>query len=363
LPRTNRWLKGYIVQLETRLFTSMKKLFVCLLCFIGLFCCSCSRKEAQCVDNPAPSVYFWRTVLKFDSSERLFLQEHGIKKLYARFFDVIQDKNQGPIPVGTLAFEDKIPMGIELIPVVYIENDCLKNPEELAEKIVKRVWEMGATNDLTFKELQIDCDWTSGTQSAYFSLLTAVKKELQAHGNCKISVTVRLHQLNMKVPPADYGVLMCYNTGNLRNYDTKQPILDIKDVQPYVKYLGKYKLPLCAAYPIFGWELLFEHQQFRAILHDVNINDTTCYIRRDKDLYVVKRGHSLPSPDPETFGLMLRPGDEIRVTRPTAKEIESVEQMLEKERPSINKQVIIYSLNAKDIKNINNHEIETIYRH
>jgi hypothetical protein len=341
LPRTNRWLKGYIVQLETRLFTSMKKLFGYLLCFIGLFCCSCSRKEAQCVDNPATIRIFLAYRFEVRLVRTTFSAGAWNKETVCPIFRCqYKIKIKGPIPVGTLAFEDKIPMEIELIPVVYIENDCLKNPEELAEKIVKRVWEMGATNDLTFKELQIDCDWTSGTQSAYFSLLTAVKKELQAHGNCKLSVTVRLHQLNMKVPPADYGVLMCYNTGNLRNYDTKQPILDIKDVQPYVKYLGKYKLPLCAAYPIFGWELLFEHQQFRAFCTMSTSMIQRANIRRDKDLYLVKRGHSLPSPDPETFGLMLRPWNEIRGDSPTAKEIESVEQMLEKERPSINKQVV-----------------------
>ena len=45
-----------------------------------------------------------------------------------------------------------------------------------------------------------------------------------------LSTTIRLHQLSMKVPPVDYGVLMLYNTGHPMKFMERNPILDIRDV-------------------------------------------------------------------------------------------------------------------------------------
>jgi hypothetical protein len=69
-----------------------------------------------------------------------------------------------------------------------------------------------------------------------------------------LSTTIRLHQLSMPVPPADYGVLMLYNTGDPRKFNERNPILDLRDVMPYVKGLKDYDLPLAAAYPVFLWQ-------------------------------------------------------------------------------------------------------------
>ena len=55
----------------------------------------------------------------------------------------------------------------------------------------------------------------------------------------RISSTIRLHQLAQTPPEADYGVLMCYNTGDLKDFNTKNSILDVKDVKPYLKYLKR----------------------------------------------------------------------------------------------------------------------------
>ena len=69
----------------------------------------------------------------------------------------------------------------------------------------------------------------------------------------QLSTTIRLHQLSMTPPPTDYGVLMIYNTGNPENYMERNPILDIRDVSPYLKHLNDYPLPLSTAYPVFSW--------------------------------------------------------------------------------------------------------------
>ena len=46
---------------------------------------------------------------------------------------------------------------------------------------------------------------------------------------------------------------MLYNTGDPTAFNGRNPILDIRDVAPYLRYLPDYPLPLAAAYPVFLW--------------------------------------------------------------------------------------------------------------
>lgn len=336
----------------------MKNIFPLLL---GILACSCTRTQDNTVPEPEPSAYFWRTVLKLDKAERDFLHQYGIKKLYTQFFDVEMDPSHGPEPTGTLVFGESIPKGLKIIPVVYIEPNCLSQPDTLAIRIVRRVFAMAETNDIALSELQIDCDWTASTQANYFRLLRQMKDELAQKGHYELSATIRLHQLALEAPPVDYGALMCYNTGNLRDISTTNSILSPSSVEPYLKYLETYRLPLCAAYPIFSWNLLFENGRFRAILRDADLSDTSLYRRMPNGHYRVVRSHSLPSPDANSFGLIVRAGDEVKVDAPSTGTVLSVADRLEKRRPNINKQIIIYSLNSKDIKNIDTHEFDKLY--
>ena len=57
----------------------------------------------------------------------------------------------------------------------------------------------------------------------------------------------------MPAPPVDYGALMVYNTGDPRKSQERNPILDYRDVAPYLKRLDSYPLPLATAYPVFRW--------------------------------------------------------------------------------------------------------------
>jgi hypothetical protein len=133
---------------------------------------SCNRRQEGAIPAPARAVYYWKTVFSLDSTETAFLKNQAIKKIYLRYFDV-DFNNQGmPVPVGTLQLDAKVPKGVKVIPVVYIENHCLVKAEGLASKIVKRVLTMSAANDIAADELQLDCDWTNSTQQAYFGLLS-----------------------------------------------------------------------------------------------------------------------------------------------------------------------------------------------
>ena len=231
-----------------------------IILLLALLAIGCQRQKDPETGN---AVYYWRTDLRLDSTERVFLSQYHINKVYCRFFDVVMDSVQGPRPNATITFSDTLPEGIELVPTIYITEDCMHEPHEgLAEKIVSRILQMNETNGIgNIREIQIDCDYTDRSRKTYYQFLNSlgtVLSEFSTEDSLKtvpseLSTTIRLHQLTMPAPPVDYGVLMLYNTGDPRKFEERNPILDIRDVAPYLKRLDKYDLPLAAAYPVYSW--------------------------------------------------------------------------------------------------------------
>ena len=221
---------------------------------VTLFLTGCQKGDKR-LDNVLPegnAVYYWRTDLRLDSTERAFLSIYNISKVYCRYFDVVMnDEAEGPMPNATITFSDTLPAGVEIVPTVYITIDCLQKPHEgLADKLVKRIRQMNETNDISgVREIQIDHDYTARNMKLYYQFLNEVR---QAWGGT-LSTTIRLHQLSMEAPPVDYGALMIYNTGDPQKWTERNPILDHRDVAPYLRYLDDYPLPLVAAYPVFSW--------------------------------------------------------------------------------------------------------------
>jgi hypothetical protein len=205
------------------------------------------------------AVYYWRTEWRTDSVERAFLQQYHINKVYCRYFDVVMNSDGEPMPNATIRFVQGQQEGIKLIPTVFITENCMHQPHKgLAKKLVDRIVQMNETNDINgVDEIQIDCDYTARNRKNYYDFLQQVRDEAQKHG-MQLSTTIRLHQLAMPIPPVDYGVLMIYNTGDPNKFNERNPILDMRDVEPYLRYLADYELPLAAAYPTFRWIRNFE---------------------------------------------------------------------------------------------------------
>ncbi len=282
---------------------------------IGLLLCllmvSCQRQVEMEEGN---SVYYWRTDFRLDSSERAFLTQYHINKIYCRYFDVVMDttQGQGPMPNATITFSDTLPEGIEMIPTVYIMENCMRKQQVkgLAEKLVKRIRQMNETNDIKgVREIQIDCDYTMKSLNTYYQFLSEIK---EAWGQ-QLSTTIRLHQLSMKAPPVDYGALMLYNTGDPRKWVERNPILDIRDVSPYLKRLNDYPLPLAAAYPVFSW---------LRIINGVHVEHTV-----------------------------------------EAGEILKVKQAVEQRREELKQSIITYHLDKENIKRYKPETYEEIYHH
>ena len=260
------------------------------------------------------AVYYWRTEWRTDSVERAFLQQYHIHKVYCRYFDVVMNGDGEPMPNATIRFVQGQPEGIKLIPTVFITENCMHQPHKgLAKKLVDRIVQMNETNDIKgVGEVQIDCDFTARNRKNYYDFLQQVRDEAQKHG-MQLSTTIRLHQLSMPVPPVDYGVLMIYNTGDPRKFEERNPILDIRDVMPYVKRLDDYPLPLAAAYPVYQWV---------------------------RNIYGVRIEHTVE-----------------------AEEILRVKKAVEKERQDLSQSIITYHLDKDNINRYKPKTYEEIYHH
>lgn len=331
-----------------------------LLAITAFVTISCGHKEAD-LDIAERSVYYWRTVFKLDSTERQFLAEHQVERMYVRYFDVV-DKDHDAMPNATIRFDEPVPQGIEIVPTVFIMENCLPLISEHQQELVDRILQMNETNDIAgVKEVQIDCDWTSNSQEQYYDLLKFLRTAFKEKG-IALSATIRLHQLSMTPPPVDYGVLMMYNTGSLKATNGHNPILDYRDVYPYLKNLGKYKLPLAAAWPCYSWNLLYSGNQFRAILYNANMADSTLYRETSPGRYAVISSNIVPEPNSDGSDLTwTNVGDSVITMSPTAAQITKIIEATEKERPGLNKHMIIYSLDKKSIENYDNEFFKTLF--
>lgn len=278
------------------------------------------QKHAQLPKEVAEAqnaVYYWRTELRLDSTERAFVNRHHVRRVYCRYFDVVMNDSV-PTPNATITFTDSLPEDIEIVPTVYITEDCMhQHHKGLAEKLVKRIIQMNETNDISnVHELQIDCDYTVRSRQTYYDFLNEVRRYssfLIPHSSFLISTTIRLHQLQMAAPPVDYGVLMVYNTGDPQRFMEHNPILDMRDVKPYLRHLSGYPLPLCAAYPVYRWQ---------RNIHGVRVEHTV-----------------------------------------EADEILRVKEAVERERPELRQTILTYHLDKENINRYKPETYEKIYSH
>lgn len=340
----------------------MKKQWWILL-LLGVALAGCNHKPGR-VPDPANGAYYWRTTLRLDSTERAFLAQHHVKKLFLRFFDLVPDGKGSIKPNATLRFADTLPTDLEVIPTVFITENCMKaRLDSIPRLLVERIAAMCEVNGIgPIREVQLDCDWTASSEAAYFGFLTQVRALLKEKG-IRLSATIRLHQLRTAPPPVDYGALMLYNTGDATNRSCPNPILDMAAVEPYLKHLASYQLPLCAAYPVFAWKLLFSGSTFKGIAYDANLADTTLFLPKPDATYLAVSCRELLAEADAANATRIHPGDEILYRQVPFSLIETVSRRVEEFSPHMNEQVIIFDLNAENIRRYKFNEYEKIYRH
>lgn len=281
-------------------------------------------------DATVRSVYFWSTTFELDSAQMDFIRSNNIRKIYLRYFDVVINEEGKVMPNATVRFVTPQPDSVEIVPTVFITNECMVNPpDSLANSILRRILRMNDTRDITgVREIQIDCDWSKRTRENYFAMLKQLAEKAKDEG-IDISTTIRLHQLSQAPPPVSRGVLMMYNTSDIKDKE-HNPILDIKDATPYMKNLKNYKLPLSTAYPMFYWDLLFRGNRFVGIMHsddELPVIPSDTIIHRDVPLDVVLK----------------------------------VKEMVHKNNPHANDEIILFDISKQNINNNKNQHYEKIF--
>ena len=263
------------------------------------------------------SFYYWKTRYAPSRTEKQALSSLGVKRLFVRIMDIDTQGPQGEaIPVSAIRFDEPLPDTVAIVPVVYVVNKVLdgittEQQDRLAEQLTHfvqaKVKQAGKTG---FDELQIDCDWTKSTRDAYFGLLEAIRVQLP--DSVRLTATLRLHQVRNRrssgVPPVDRVLLMCYNMGNLRKPGNHNSIMDLAEMERYLKdFLHEYPLPVDIALPLFSWSVVFRNGEYAGISKRLDpelLADTTVFSRNDHSaLYRLKK------PLPEAG---LRQGDVVR---------------------------------------------------
>ena len=302
----------------------MKKLFLLALMALLISC----GKETKHVN----AAYYWSTTFGGDSAMTAFMEEQHVGRLYVRYFDVVIDENDNVHPNATIQFESAMPDSVDVIPCVFITNESMaKCPDNLDSLIYQRVRQMNVTHDITgVKELQIDCDWSQRTQKNYFDMLRRLRDRAHADG-WELSCTIRLHQLSMEAPPVDRGVLMMYNTGDVRKMD-RNPILDLRDVEPYLRHLDSYSLPLATAYPAFEWSILYRGHRYVGIMHDED-------------------------------ALTVLPGDTIIRHEAPLETVLRAKELVNEHLSDANDEVILFDLSPNNIHRIILNHYEKVYHH
>lgn len=254
-------------------------------------CLSACRQKTE----PLPAFYHWQTQLALDAGQEARLEHLGVKRLYAKFFDVDWDAGrQQLVPKAQIKIDSNHLGGLEeLVPCIYITNRSFleATEEQIGQLSVQVFQKLNQLKEqlpvrIQIRELQIDCDWSGRTRSAFFDFLTEVRTQIEPL-DWQLSATIRLHQVadpqGTGVPPVDQGMLMFYNMGTLSSWGEHNSILNLEAALPYLSGRRKdYPLPLDLALPVFNWGVLFRDGSFTRLLNNLDTIQLSDSVRFEK---------------------------------------------------------------------------------
>lgn len=278
-----------------------------ILLFISMLT-GCQKSQPKEIDT---AFYFWKSNFQLLENEKFTLKENGVNKLYIKFFDISWNEGRHTFQKDApIRFSEKLPDSCQMIPVVFITNQTLKNIpknelDSLANFILKGISKLSPK---VYQEIQIDCDWTLSTKQKYFSLLKTLKKS-----GLHLSATIRLHQVKFYektgIPPVERGMLMCYNMSDWRSPITLNSIYSPKLLSQYTERLAQYPLPLDVVMPIFHWTVVFRNNRFLYFVNNLSaktLSENENFVQiADKQQFTVKN-------DAQFQGISIRKGDIFR---------------------------------------------------
>jgi len=324
-----------------------KSIRLLVILVIGVVLFSCQEKG-----QTQYSFYHWKSkAINVFNSRGIDISK--VHKIYMHYFDVdklntIHCWDDGIYPVYPLTEVDTVYRSMNVVPVVFIKNKVLKDASIniLAKKIQRLVDEISKHQfKKSIRQLQIDCDWSTTTKNAYFSLLSELGKYYE------VSVTIRLHQIKYKnktgIPPVLHGVLMLYNVGDLSDF-SKNSILDSRIVESYINESSDYPIPLDIALPLFSQTVLKNNsgkiKLVKGIYRSGLKNDQTHFKEENSNLYRVEK-------DTLYKGFYLSVGNQIKLEEITHNEIVKSYDCIENSKIKVG-ELVFYHLDTTVINQI-----------
>jgi hypothetical protein len=339
---------------------------------ILLFLFGCKNREPRTINS---AFIHWKSHLELTAFERNYCKELDAKTLYLRFFDVdINAGNKLPEPIAESSFNaNDLTHFAKIIPTVFITNRSLINVKDtaidsLSALIVNKLafYTEGSSFENKIEEILIDCDWTEKTCDKFFHLI----KKLKRISNKKITATIRLHQIKFKektgIPPADKGLLMAYNTGDLSDPQTTNSILDIEVLKSYIGNLDNYPLDLDVALPIFSWGIVKRDGQAVQLISNFAkdfffkktpqkgfyTEGSPSEKKVDNNIEILKNGYY--------NGIYLYADDVIKLEEVSPENLKTAAQLLSQHIHNQRVTVSFFSLDSVNLKRYNSQELRGI---
>lgn len=326
------------------------------------FLSRCAQPETQI----SPAFYHWRTRLALTETERTYLQELQVKKLYAKFFDVDWSENsQQALPQALIEIApETLPDSLALIPTIFITNRTFLNlpVSEIPQLATNICDKIRALAKAPFDEVQLDCDWSEKTRSPYFQLLEAMRQNLGPA--VRLSATIRLHQVKYPkqtgVPPVDRGMLMFYNMGDVEAGEERNSILNLETAQQYLdKNTAQYPLPLDVALPLFSWGVLFREGKMIRLINNL----TTAELAEDERFRAIEPSRFEVVRSGYLDGYYLYAEDEIRIEAVQPENLMAAAQLVKRYLPkTAQRNLAFYHLDPALVERFNQQVMDSIIK-
>ena len=227
-----------------------------------------------------PAVFRWKNNHWLEGGEELAVTRNGIQRVYHKLLDIDWNPANGahPVSIVRVPYQWRSYSGednywadkVELVPCIYITNQTFlkisdAEVDELAHNLLRK---LRMECPPTIHGVMLDCDWSAKTRERFFRLTRIMNDSLDV----PLIATIRLHQyaqpFQTGVPPADRGMLMPYNVGQITAPGDGNSIFDLSIAEPYFTTSSPYPLPLDIGLPAFSWGVQFRNGKFMGILQD-----------------------------------------------------------------------------------------------
>ncbi len=336
------------------------------LLIVPLLLIACAQAPEPVV---VPAVFHWSNDRYLEWNEVGSMRSHRIQRLYHKVLDIDRDPVHGPSPVASVGVpyewktyrERSGPWtdSVELVPCVYITNRTffdLGNAEvdAFTDKLLRKL-RMELPEQV--EGVLLDCDWSARTKDGFFRVVQRMNDSLEV----PVISTIRLHQLahpgKTGVPPADRGLLMPYNVGQVDRRGTENSIFDRATAEPYFGH-GDYPLPLDIGLPAFSWGVQFRKGRFLGLLSEELLQDA---LQRGL-LRGETRGRMQVVQEDNEHRPELHLGDEVRVEQTTPALIREAAQLASTAVNSDTVAVVFFELGTRTFQELTPAFTDSTYR-